>query len=38
MSKKHKMAGSRNWDRFNWEWQRSVGVYQLAAQHGPTLR
>ena len=32
MSKKHKLRSKRNWRRFNWEWQRQVGVYQLAGR------
>jgi RNA-directed DNA polymerase len=30
MSKKHKLRRKRNWDRFDWEWHKRIGVYQLA--------
>jgi hypothetical protein len=32
MSKKHKLRRKRNWDRFDWEWQRRIGVYQLVGK------
>jgi RNA-directed DNA polymerase len=35
MSKKHKLRHKRNWRRFDWEWHRSVGVYQLAGRARP---
>ncbi len=29
MSTKHKLRRHHNWRRFDWEWQKGVGVYQL---------
>jgi hypothetical protein len=35
MSKKHKLQRKRNWRRFDWEWHKSLGVYQLAGKARP---